>query len=151
MFNNATIQGRMVADPEFRQTPNGRDVSSFRMACDRSFADANGNRETDFIDFVAWGKTAEFVSKWFRKGDMALVSGRIQVRGYEDRDGNKRKAFEIVCSSVDFCGGGKKDSHDQGSGYNRAPASSQGGSRQTYAHPSSNDFTEIDDGEDLPF
>lgn len=103
MLNHVTIMGRMVANPELNQTPTGVSVSSFRIACDRDFKDkATGERGVDFITCVAWRATAEFVSKYFTKGRMAVVDGRLQVRPYTDRDGNKRQAVEIIANNVYF-------------------------------------------------
>ena len=102
MLNQITIMGRMVKDPELRHTNSGLAVASFTLAVDRDFKNDSGEKETDFIDCVAWRGTAEFVDKYFSKGNMAVVSGRLQIRSYADKDGNKRKAAEIVASNVYF-------------------------------------------------
>ena len=102
MLNVAVLMGRLVADPELRQTPNGVSVTSFTLAVDRSYVKAGMERQTDFIDIVAWRNTAEFVCKYFRKGQLAAVQGSIQTRTYTDKQGNKRKAFEIVADNVHF-------------------------------------------------
>lgn len=104
MLNCAVIMGRLTADPELRTTPNGISVTSFSVAVDRSYQRAGEERQTDFINVVAWRNTAEFVSRYFRKGSMIAVQGSIQTRNYEDRNGNKRTAFEIVADNVSFCG-----------------------------------------------
>lgn len=104
MLNCAVIMGRLTADPELRTTPNGISVTSFSVAVDRGYAKAGEERQTDFINVVAWRGTAEFVSRYFRKGSMIAVQGAIQTRNYEDRNGNKRTAFEIVADNVSFCG-----------------------------------------------
>lgn len=104
MLNKVLLQGRLVADPETRHTTNGTAVSSFRLAVDRDFKNQNGEKETDFINIVAWRNTAEFVGKYFEKGQMAIVDGRLQVRDYTDRDGNKRYVTEVVANSVYFAG-----------------------------------------------
>ena len=103
MLNHITIMGRLTRDPELRKTGTGVSVASFTIACDRDFADKVTNqKETDFIDIVAWKNTADFVSKFFSKGRMAVVSGRLQIRSWNDKDGNKRKTAEIIADSVYF-------------------------------------------------
>ena len=104
MINNAVIMGRLVADPELRTTGNGISVTSFTVAVDRRFVRQGEERQADFIDIIAWRQTAEFVSKYFRKGSMIAVQGSIQTRMYEDKSGNKRKAVEIVADNASFCG-----------------------------------------------
>ena len=108
MLNVAVLQGRLVADPELRHTQSGTAVCSFRVAVDRNFAGASGQRQADFIDIVAWRSTAEFVCKYFTKGQLIALSGRIQSRSYEDKTGSKRTAVEVVAEQVSFCGP-KKD------------------------------------------
>lgn len=103
MLNKIFLQGRLVADPEMRHTQQGTAVASFRLAVDRDFKDkATGKAPTDFINIVAWRNTAEFVCKYFSKGRMAIVEGQLNMRSYEDRDGNKRTAAEVVASNVYF-------------------------------------------------
>ncbi len=102
MLNHIVTMGRLVRDPELRHTRSGIAVTSFTIACDRDFKDADGNKATDFIDCVAWRNTAEFVSKYFTKGRLAVIDGRLQLRGWTDRDGNKRRSAEIVANSVHF-------------------------------------------------
>lgn len=104
MLNCAVFMGRITANPELRTTPNGVSVTSFTVAVDRSYQRAGEERQTDFINVVAWRGTAEFVSGYFRKGSMIAVQGSIQTRSYEDKNGNKRTAFEIVADNVNFCG-----------------------------------------------
>ena len=104
MLNVAVVMGRLVADPELRHTPSDVAVTSFTLAVDRSYVKSGTERQTDFIDIVAWRGTADFVCKYFRKGQMMAVHGSIQTRTYTDKDGNKRKAFEIVADDVNFCG-----------------------------------------------
>lgn len=123
MLNHIVIMGRMVRDPELRSTQSGISVCSFTLACDRDFkAKDGGDKETDFIDCVAWRSTAEFVSKYFTKGRMVAASGRLQLRDWKDRDGNKRRSAEIVTDSVYF-GDSKKEqepleiSHGAGDGF----------------------------------
>ncbi len=105
MLNVVTISGRLAADPEQRRTGNGIAVTSFTLACERDYKDGGGNREADFIPVVAWRQTAEFVSNYFAKGQQAMVTGRLQVRKWQDKDGNNRYSTEVVAENVYFCGG----------------------------------------------
>lgn len=138
MLNRIILQGRLCKDPELRRTGNGTAVTSFSLAVDRDFKSQSGEKETDFIDIVVWRSTAEFVSKYFTKGRMAVVEGRIQIRDWTDKDGGKRRSAEVIANNVYF-GGSKKD--DQGS----RPVSHG-------VDVSASDFAEIseEDGE-LPF
>ena len=103
-MNHISLMGRFVRDPDLRRTQSGVAVASFTVACERDYKDAqSGERECDFFDCTAWRQTAEFVSKYFTKGRMAVVSGRLQIRKWTDRDGNKRSAPEIVADGVYFC------------------------------------------------
>ena len=102
MLNHIVTMGRLVRDPELRHTQSGLPVCSFSIACDRDYKGADGEKATDFLDIVAWRQTAEFVSKYFTKGRMAVVDGRLQLRDWTDRDGNKRRSAEIVANSVNF-------------------------------------------------
>ena len=105
MLNRAILQGRLVADPELRHTPSGLAVASFRIACDRDFKGKDPNAQSaDFINIVAWRQTAEFISRYFTKGSMILVDGRIQVRDYTDNSGQRRYVTEIVAENVNFAG-----------------------------------------------
>lgn len=114
MLNVITIAGRMTRDPELRRTNTGTAVASFTLAVDRDFADKqSGEKETDYIEVVAWRNTAEFVSKYFAKGRMAVVSGRLQIRSWTDKDNNKRKTAEVVADNVYF-GDSKKDESNIG-------------------------------------
>ena len=160
MLNHIVLMGRLTRDPELRRTGSGVAVASFRLAVDRDFGskDAGAERETDFIDIVAWRNTAEFVSKYFAKGRMAVVSGRLQMRNWTDKDGNKRTSAEVVADNCYF-GDSKRD--DQGSGsyggnayggssYS-APAPSYGGYSAPASAPAS-DFAMLeDDDAQLPF
>ena len=110
MLNHITIMGRLTRDPEMRRTGSGVAVTSFTIACDRDFGQ-NGQKETDFIDITAWRNTAEFVNKYFTKGRMAVVSGRLQIRSWTDKDGNKRKSAEVVADNVYFADSKKDDSN----------------------------------------
>lgn len=116
MLNCISVAGRLVRDPELRRTASGKAVTSFTLACDRDFADKqSGKKEVDFLDCTAWGATAEIVEKYFRKGQMAMVTGRLQIRQYTDKSGQNRRQAEIVAGSVYFCGNkeGSAQSHDE--------------------------------------
>lgn len=139
MLNKILLQGRFVADPELRHTPNGVAIASFRLAVDRDFKDSDGNKKADFISIVAWRQTGEFVSKYFNKGRMAVVEGRLQIRDYTDRDGNRRTIAEVVADNVYF-GDSKKDVGSQS-------APKTGNSSQ----PDQDQFEEIQDDGELPF
>ena len=102
MLNKVVIMGRFTKDPELRRTGSGTAVTSFSMACDRDFKSQSGDKETDFIEVVAWKNTAEFVSKYFSKGRMAVVEGRLQIRGWTDKAGSKRTTAEVVAENVYF-------------------------------------------------
>ena len=124
MLNHITIMGRLTRDPELRRTGSGVAVTSFTLAVDRDFTPKDGGeRETDFIDCNAWRGTGEFVAKHFSKGSMAVVSGRLQIRNYTDKEGNKRRSAEVVADSVYF-GDSKKSS--EGNQTYQAPISYQG-------------------------
>ena len=114
MLNKGILMGRLTRDPELRHTQSGTAVCSFTLAIDRDRKDANGEKQTDFIDCVAWNKQAEFVAQWFSKGMMAIVVGRIQSRKWQDQNGNNRTAIEINCEEVSF--GETKKNHDSNSG-----------------------------------
>lgn len=110
MLNNVTIMGRLVADPDFRTTPSGVSVTTIRIACERDFKDKEtGVREADFLNVVAWKNTAEFIARNFSKSSIIVVNGRIQIRSYTDKDGNKRTATEIIADNVYFGDSKKKD------------------------------------------
>lgn len=110
MLNRVIIMGRIVADPELRATPAGVSVCTFRIACDRDFKNKQtGERETDFVNIVTWRQTAEFVSRNFSKGRMIVAEGRLQIRPYTDKEGNKRTAAEVVAESVYFADSRPKD------------------------------------------
>lgn len=109
MLNHINLMGRLTRDPELRHTASGVAAASFTLAVDRDFKSDSGDRETDFIDIVAWRNTAEFVSKYFAKGRMAVVSGRLQIRNWTDKEGNKRRSAEVVADNIYF-GDSKKDS-----------------------------------------
>ena len=108
MLNKVHIQGRLTADPELRHTQSNKPVASFSLACEQDFKQADGTRKTDFFNCTAWNGTAEFVSRYFHKGDMMIVSGRLQQRQWTDKEGSKRSTVEIVADNVYF-GGSKKE------------------------------------------
>ena len=102
MLNQIVLQGRLTKTPELRHTQAGKPVASFSIACDRDFRDSNGNKATDFFDVVVWGQTGERCADWLSKGQLVTLTGRLQTRDWTDRDGNKRKVFEIVAQNVYF-------------------------------------------------
>ena len=110
MLNKIVISGRLTADPILRQTNTGTSVCSFSVAVDRDYKPEGGERETDFVDIVAWSGTGEFVSKWFGKGDAIIVDGRLQIRDWTDKEGNKRRSAEVVAENVYFAGSKRSDS-----------------------------------------
>ena len=160
MLNHITIMGRLTRDPELRRTGSGVAVASFTVAVDRDYAPNGGERETDFIDCVAWRQTGEFVSKYFQKGSMAVVSGRLQIRGWTDKDGNKRRTAEVVADNVYF-GSSKRDSEGTGSASSFGNAGRTGGYTAPsapagdYGAPASgsaSDFAMLEDDDSLlPF
>ncbi len=147
MVNCAVIMGRLVADPELRTTGNGTSVTSFAVAVDRRFARSGEDRQTDFIDVIAWRQTADFVCKYFRKGSMIAIQGYIQTRTYEDKNGNKRKAVELVADNVSFCG--SKAESGTGS-FNRDDSFMNAQPAPSYSTADAGDFKEIPE-DDLPF
>lgn len=112
MLNKIIIMGRLTRDPELRRTGSGTAVTSFSLACDRDFKSQSGEKETDFIEVVAWKNTAEFVSKYFSKGRMAVVDGRLQIRDWTDKAGNKRTTAEVVADNVYFADSKRSESND---------------------------------------
>ena len=112
MLNKIIIMGRLTRDPELRRTGSGTSVTSFSLACDRDFKSQSGEKETDFIEVVAWKNTAEFVSKYFSKGRMAVVEGRLQIRDWTDKAGNKRTTAEVVAGNVYFADSKRSESND---------------------------------------
>ena len=134
-LNRITIMGRLTRDPELRRTQSGAPVTSFTMAVDRDFKSQSGDKETDFIDVVAWRNTAEFAAKYFTKGRMAIASGRLLIRDWQDNNGNKRRSAEVIADSIYF-----------------------GDSKPQDAQPAvhavnvdASDFDEIEDDPDFPF
>ncbi|MFV8822400.1 single-stranded DNA-binding protein [Faecalibacterium sp. 9] len=152
MLNVVAIMGRLVADPELRTTPAGVNVCQFRIACDRNFARQGEQRQTDFVDIVAWRQQADFVCKYFSKGSLIAINGRIQTRNYQDKNGNNRTAFAVVAENINFGGSKGTSSAKVDDGGEAAPRSDA----WPKADPPANyggvdDFAVIDDNDDLPF
>ena len=143
MINSVVLMGRLVADPELRTTTTGKSVCSFRIAVDRSYVRQGEQRQADFISCVAWEQTGNFISRYFTKGSMIAVMGSIQTRAYEDKNGQKRTAFEVNVREASFTGA-KAEGGNQGAP--AAPAQAP-----AYQSAATNDFEEITDDEDLPF
>lgn len=154
MLNVVALMGRLVADPELRHTPNGVATCTFRIAVDRNFVRQGEERKADFIDIVAWRQSAEFVCRYFRKGNLIAVNGSLQTRNYEDKNGNRRTAYEVVADNIHFAES-KNSSQASGSGYAApAPADAPRAAAPapvSYAVGNADDFAVIDDNEDLPF
>ena len=155
MLNHIVLMGRLTRDPELRRTGNGNAVASFALAVDRDFTPKDGGeKETDFVDIVAWKQTGEFVSKYFTKGRMAVVSGRLQIRSWTDKDGNKRRTAEVVADHVYF-GDSKKESSG-GESYGNSYGQPNGGynvpNYPAPAYPDPGEYPELtDDDGHLPF
>ena len=161
MLNSVVFMGRLTADPELRTTPNGVSVTSFTNAVDRPFQRAGSERVADFFDVVAWRNEAEFITKFFHKGSMIVVSGKLQSRKWQDREGNNRTNWEVVADNVYF-GEGRRDTNS--GDFGRYGDSDYSNSRPTYSRnsqsnngygnsaPSFGGFSELDDGDgELPF
>jgi single-strand DNA-binding protein len=140
MLNVVAIMGRMVKDPELKTTNSGKSVCSFRIANDSGYKDASGQSQTNWLDVTAWGKTAEFVCKYFPKGALIAIEGRLQSRNYQDKSGNNRNAVEVVVNNVSFAG-------------NKEPAQSQNVANRAVSAPvaANNEYEPIEDDGDLPF
>lgn len=152
MFNRAILIGRLTADPELKQTTSGTYVLNFQIAVDRRFRGQDGERKADFISIVCWRQQAEFVSKYFHKGDAIGIEGNIQTRNYEDKQGNKRTAVEVVADNVFFVGG--RNNNNNGGGYvpaqTAAPAPAPA-APVAYSSGAASDFEEVEIDNDLPF
>ena len=168
MLNHIVLMGRLTRDPELRRTGSGVAVASFTLAVDRDFASQGGEKETDFVDIVAWRSTAEFVSKYFAKGRMIIVDGRLEMRDWTDKEGNKRTSAEIVVNNAYFGDNKRDDASNSGSysnSYSSAPSGNYGGGYSApansgnygggYSAPASapaSDFAMLeDDDAQLPF
>lgn len=153
MLNRIVIHGRLTRDPELRYTQSQVPVGSFTVAVDRDFSDSSGNRETDFIDCTIWRQGAEILDKYFRKGQLILVEGRMQSRKWTDKDGNKRVSWGIEADRIYF--GEPKREDNRESDYGRAPArqtSAQAAQQQAAQQGQPQDFVELGDGDgELPF
>ena len=150
MLNRAILMGRLTRDPELRQTPNNVSVTSFTLAVDRNYQSDKNNRQTDFINIVAWRQTAEFVAKYFVKGQLVAVEGSIQTRNYQDKDGNNRTAFEVVADQVYFAEK-KNTSPAQNTGF-APPPFEEPAKGSSFSVGDLGDFEEFDaDDSDLPF
>ena len=152
MLNHIVLMGRLTRDPELRYTQSQTPVASFTLAVDRDFGNRDGGeKQTDFIDCVAWRSTAEFVSKYFQKGSMAVVSGRLQIRDWTDREGGKRRSAEVVVDNIYFGESRRRDSSEGSSYDSRSSYSSYEAPRSASPAPSS-PFSDLDDGDgELPF
>lgn len=137
MLNKIFIMGRLTKNPELRRTNSGTAVTSFTLAVDRDFKNADGTKETDFVDCVAWRSTAEFAAKYFTKGRMAVVEGKLQIRDWQDKDGNKRRNAEVIADNLYF-----GDSRSDNGGHQAA---------KTPVDVDAEDFEEVEDDTDLPF
>ena len=150
MLNVVAIMGRLTADPELRSTPNGTNVCSFTIACDRSFVRQGEERQADFLSIVAWRQSAEFICKYFVKGSLVAIQGHLQTRKYQDKQGNNRVAVEIVADQISFAGSGKRPAQPVDDG-GEAPPPDYREPAPAYAQGSADDFAVIDDSDDLPF
>lgn len=155
MLNHIVLMGRLTRDPELRRTGSGIAVASFTLAVDRDFAAQGAEKETDFVDIVAWRNTAEFVSRYFTKGRMAVVTGRLQIRNWTDKDGNKRRSAEVVADNVYF--GDSKRDNTANAGFDQTPSYSAPAYHQPQAQPApqapaASGFSMLeDDDSELPF
>lgn len=150
MLNKIFLMGRLTRDPELRRTQNGTPVAGFALAVDRDYKNADGTKETDFIEVVAWRSSAEFVSKYFTKGRMAVVEGRLQIRDWTDKDGSKRRSAEVIADNVYF-GDSKKEGDSSGGSYGGSSGGYKAAGKAVDVEPEAGDFAEIDDDGDLPF
>lgn len=153
MLNVVALMGRLTADPELRYTQSNIPVTSFTLAVDRRYSRAGEEKQTDFINIVAWRQTAEFVSKWFKKGQLVAVDGSIQTRKYQDKEGNNRTAFEVVANNVHFAES-KRDNGSGGyaGGYGQAaPGAPAPQAAPSFSNTDTGDFSELSGDDDLPF
>ena len=147
MINKVILMGRLVADPELKHTQSDIPVVSTRIAVDRDRKGPDGERQADFIDIVCWRERAEFVSRYFRKGNMIAVVGSLQSRQFETKDGQKRTAYEVVCDQVSFTGEKANNAPSAGGSY----APRQDAPAPEFSAPGGDDFEEVDDDSQLPF
>lgn len=146
MLNKVMLMGRLTHDPELKRTPGGTPVTTFSLAVDRDFRNQKGDKETDFIDIVAWRNTAEFVSRFLTKGRMAVVEGRLQLREYTDRDGSKRRVAEVIAEQVYFADSRREEAP---SGVPAAAPGYAPAGRPRMVFPG--EFAELEDEDQLPF
>lgn len=157
MLNTAVLMGRLTADPELRHTPNDVPVTSFTLAVERSYVKSGTDRQTDFIDIVAWRTTAQFVCKYFHKGQLVAVQGSIQTRSYQDKEGNRRKGFEIVADNVYFAEPKRDYSRDSFEGRTPHPSRDEvqkpslADQEVSYSNGNNEDFAITVSDDDLPF
>lgn len=153
MLNHITIMGRLTRDPELRTTSNQTPVASFTLAVDRDFADKqSGEKQTDFIDCVAWRQSADFVNKYFSKGSMAVVAGRLQIRDWNDKDGNKRRNAEVVVENIYFGESKRNDSAKAEQPHYQSRGNYRNESYDSDLHyPSAASFSTYDEDDDMPF
>lgn len=157
MLNVVAIMGRLVADPELRTTTQGTNVCTFRIACERSYTQKGQQRQADFVDIVAWGKTAEFICKFFQKGSMIAIDGSLQTRNYQDKQGNKRTAVEVLANNISFAGAKAADKpaaasyEQQTMNHVQQAKAAQNAPQPAYTQGGTDDFTAINDTDDLPF
>ena len=146
MLNVIVLIGRLTADPEQRYTPSNVPVTTFTIAVNRSYVKQGAERQTDFIDVVAWRTTAEFVCRYFKKGQQIAVQGSLQTRSYTDNQGNKRKAYEVIADNVHFV-----DAKNPGGNGGFSAPTGEDGFTQSFANGNAEDFAEIESDDDLPF
>ena len=152
MLNHIIIMGRMTRDPEMKYTQSNTPVASFSLAVERDFGGRDGGeKQTDFIDCTAWRQTAEFVSKYFAKGSMAVVSGRLQIREWNDREGNKRRSAEVVADNIYFGESKRREGGDNRGASNSAPKHEPPATSAPTAQPAEPTFAELADESELPF
>lgn len=157
MLNVVAIMGRLVADPELRTTQQGTNVCTFRIACERSYSKPGEQRQADFVDIVAWGKTAEFICKFFQRGSMIAVEGSLQTRKYQDKIGNSRTSVEVVANNISFAGTKRQDGQSvlsyeqQTKNHVQQAKAAQSGDLPYYTQGDTDDFSVISDTDDLPF
>lgn len=140
MINNIVLMGRLTYEPEVRVTTSGVNVSAFQIACDRQYQSKTQEKQTDFIDCIAWRNSAEFLERYFHKGDMIAIQGTLETNNYTDKDGNRRKSTQVNVSQISFCG----SKNNQNNGPYEQPA-------PTYASADISGYEDIDDDDDLPF
>lgn len=157
MLNVVAIMGRLVADPELRTTTQGTNVCTFRIACERSYTPKGQQRQADFVDIVAWGKTAEFICKFFQKGSTIVIDGSLQTRHYQGKDGSNRTAVEVLANNISFAGAkaadkpAARDFDQQTQDYTHEAKTAQSAPQPAYTQGNMDDFAVISDTDDLPF